>query len=190
MRRILRVLTALVAIAAFGLFSYWAYRFTLTPVDDPHGWAVGNTKPGHTLQFYLDKPSIREAVVAIGGNLALLAPMGVLLPLISRRLRGLFRITFLVALVSTGIEVVQGNLISGRTFDVDDIILNVAGAVIAYLVLGRGVGRWIHPPKRRGRVRAAAPPVPRARSGAKKASPARAKRSSRASGAGARDAPR
>src|SRR5262245_39205890 len=106
----MRGLTALVALTAFGLFAYWAYRFTLTPVADPNGWAVGNTHPGHTLRFYLDRPSVKDAVLNIGGNLALLAPMGVLLPLISRRLRGLIRLTLLAALGSAGIEVIQGTL--------------------------------------------------------------------------------
>ncbi|MEO5877395.1 MAG: VanZ family protein [Streptosporangiaceae bacterium] len=146
--RLLRALLVLVALGALGVFAYWAYLFTLRPVSDPNGWAVGNTEPGHTLKFYLDRPNIKEAVKAIGGNLALLAPLGILLPMVFPRLRGVVRLTFLVALISLGIEVVQGVVISGRTFDVDDIILNTLGAAIAYLLLGRRVSKFVHGAKR------------------------------------------
>jgi hypothetical protein len=146
--RLLRALVILCGLAALGVFAYWAYLFTLRPVSDPNGWAVGNTEPGHTLKFYLDRPSIKEAAIAIGGNLALLAPLGILLPVVFKRLRGLIRLTLLVALISLGIETVQGSLISGRTFDVDDIILNTIGAALAYLLVGRWGARLVHGAKR------------------------------------------
>jgi len=138
----------LCGLAALVVFAYWAYLFTLRPVNDPNGWAVGNTEPGHTLKFYLDRPSVKEAAKAIGGNLALLAPLGVLLPVIFKGLRGLIRLTLLVALISLAIETVQGTLVSGRTFDVDDIILNTIGAALAYLLVGRWVARLVHGAKR------------------------------------------
>lgn len=147
-RRLARVVVVLCGLAALGVFGYWACVFTLTPVPDPRGWAVGNTEPGRTLRFYLDRPSVKEAAIAIGGNLLLLAPLGVLLPMLSSRLRGPLRLTIIAALVSLGIETLQGLVISGRTFDVDDIILNAAGVLLAYLVLGRRVGRLVHGPKR------------------------------------------
>jgi glycopeptide antibiotics resistance protein len=138
-----RGLVVLLALTALCVFGYWAYRFTLVPVPDPHGWAVGNSQPGHTLRFYLDRPSVKEAALQIGGNLALLAPLGVLLPLMSTRLRGLVRLTVITALVSLAIETTQGTLIAGRAFDVDDIILNTAGVALAYLVLGRRISLFI-----------------------------------------------
>ena len=96
-------------------------------------------------------PSKTTTTVQIGGNLALLAPLGVLLPLMSIRLRGLVRLTVITALVSLVIETTQGTLIAGRAFDVDDIILNTAGAALAYLVLGRRISLLI-----RGRTRSPA----------------------------------
>ncbi|MEO3784621.1 VanZ family protein [Actinocorallia sp. B10E7] len=147
-RRLIRVAALLTALAAMAVFAYWACVFTLTPVPDPRGWAVGNTEPGRTLRFYLDRPSVKEAAIAIGGNLLLLAPMGVLLPMASRRMRGPLRLTVLAALVSLGIETVQGLAVSGRTFDIDDIILNSAGVLLAYLFAGRRVARLVHGPKR------------------------------------------
>src|SRR5581483_10269202 len=118
--------------------------FTLAPVNDPHHWAIGNTRPGHTLRFYLDRPSIKEAIIQIGGNLVLLAPLGVLLPLITPKLRGVIRLTVVIAIISSAIEAAQGTVISGRSFDVDDIILNTLGGLLAYLIIGRRLGRLLH----------------------------------------------
>jgi glycopeptide antibiotics resistance protein len=142
----LRVAAILIALGALGVFSVWAYRLTLTPVHD-HGQAIGNTQPGRTLRFYLDRPSIKEAVQQIGGNLALLAPLGVLLPVVFTRLRGPLRLALVCGLISLTIETLQGNLITGRAFDSDDVILNTGGVVLAYLLIGRRLSRLIRGPK-------------------------------------------
>ncbi|MFC0040004.1 VanZ family protein [Actinomadura rayongensis] len=139
--RALRVVAVLIALAGLAAFSYAAYRLTLTPVAD-HGQAGGNTDPGHSLRFYWDRP-FKDAALQIGGNLLLLAPLGVLAPVASVRLRGPLRLVFLGALVSFVIECTQGLAVTGRAFDVDDIILNTAGVLLAYLVLGRRLSRTL-----------------------------------------------
>jgi glycopeptide antibiotics resistance protein len=83
-------------------------------------------------------------VLEIGGNIALLMPLGVLLPVLSNRFRGPLRIFVVVGLVSLCIETVQGTMIAGRAFDADDVILNTLGAVLAHLLVGRMVSRWAH----------------------------------------------
>ena len=81
------------------------------------------------------------AFLQIGGNLALLAPLGVLLPLVWTTLRGPIRLALLTGMFSLAIETIQGLLVMGRAFDIDDVILNVAGVVIAYLLLGRRLSK-------------------------------------------------
>lgn len=137
-----RTLAVLAAVVALGLFSYGAYRLTLTPVHDG-GQATGNTHPGRTLRFYLDRPSVREALIQIGGNLVLLAPLGILLPVVFTRLRGVVRVTVAAALISLVIETSQGVIIAGRAFDADDVILNTAGVLLAYLLAGRRIVRLV-----------------------------------------------
>jgi hypothetical protein len=39
------------------------------------------------------------------------------------------------------VELVQGAIVAGRAFDVDDVILNTTGALIGYVLLGRRLGR-------------------------------------------------
>jgi glycopeptide antibiotics resistance protein len=138
---VLRVFGVLVALGALGVFSYWAARLTLSPVQD-NGQAGGNLDPGHSLRFYFDRPA-GEAARQLGGNLALLAPLGVLLPVVSTRLRGPLRLALVGAMASLAIETVQGAAVLGRAFDIDDVILNTAGVVLAYLLVGRRVSRLV-----------------------------------------------
>jgi hypothetical protein len=131
--RVLGIGLALIALAGF---SYWAAILTFTPVDDA-GQAVGNTDVGRSLRFYLDRPSVKQAITQVGGNLVLLAPLGVLLPIAFARVRGVLRMAAVAGLVSLAVELTQGTLIRGRAFDIDDVILNTAGVVLAYLLAGR-----------------------------------------------------
>ena len=135
----LRAVVVLIALGLLGVFCYFAFRLTLTPVHD-NGQAGGNTDPGRSLRFYLDRP-IKEAFLQVGGNLVLLAPLGVLLPLVWTTLRGPIRLALVTGILSLAIETIQGLLVMGRAFDVDDVILNVAGVVLAYLFLGRRLSR-------------------------------------------------
>ncbi|WP_338070945.1 VanZ family protein [Actinomadura bangladeshensis] len=135
----LRAVVVLIALGLLGVFFYFAFKLTLTPVHD-NGQAGGNTDPGRSLRFYLDRPT-KEAFLQIGGNLALLAPLGVLLPLVWTTLRGPIRLALLTGMFSLAIETIQGLLVMGRAFDVDDVFLNVAGVVIAYLLLGRRLSK-------------------------------------------------
>ncbi|MFC5746426.1 VanZ family protein [Actinomadura rugatobispora] len=141
---LLRVLAVAVALAALAAFFYFCFRLTLSPVAD-NGQAGGNTDPGRSLRFYFDQP-VRDALPQVGGNLLLLAPLGVLLPLLSARFRGPVRLGVLAVLLSLAIETVQGLAVLGRAFDVDDVILNALGVVLAYALLGRALARKIMGP--------------------------------------------
>lgn len=138
---VLRAVVVAIALGALGVFFYFAFKLTLTPVQD-HGQAGGNTDPGRSLRFYLQRPT-KDALLQIGGNLALLAPLGVLLPIVWTSLRGPIRLTLLAGVLSLVIETIQGTLVMGRAFDVDDVILNATGVVIAYLFLGRRLSKLL-----------------------------------------------
>lgn len=76
--------------------------------------------------------------VLIGGNLALLMPLGILLPLINKKIK-LVWITLISMGVAFSIEALQllNNILLGsplRTVEIDDFILNSAGCIIAYLI--------------------------------------------------------
>ncbi len=71
-------------------------------------------------------------------------PFGVLAPVVAPRTRGFLRILVLTAVVMLLVEVAQGALVTGRAFDIDDVILNTAGALLGYLLLGRRMSRAVH----------------------------------------------
>ena len=72
------------------------------------------------------------------GNVALFVPLGFLLPLLGSRYRSLAMTAAVGLVASLGIELVQLALLlalsARRSVDVDDVILNVTGACLGYLL--------------------------------------------------------
>ncbi|WP_372482021.1 VanZ family protein [Streptomyces fuscigenes] len=143
-RTALRVLMFVVAFAALVAFSVLLAELTLTPSPASEGIAGSNLQPGHSLRQYAEDYTFLGACKQVGGNLLIGAPFGILLPvLVPRRLR-MVRVVVLTALVMVLVELAQGALVEGRAFDVDDVILNTSGAIIAYALIGRFIGRKYH----------------------------------------------
>jgi VanZ family protein len=136
---LIRGLWILLGLAGVVVFALVISRLTLRPEPGAGKYVHDNTHPGQTL-----RPSVKAALMQIGGNFVLLMPLGVLLPVLSSRFRGPLRILLAVGFVSLCIETVQGTMITGRAFDADDVILNTIGAVVAYVLIGRSLGRWSH----------------------------------------------
>lgn len=143
-----RLLAMLVAFAAMVAFAVALARLTLEPSPASTALIHDNLHPGRSLRAYLDQPELRDAFKQIGGNLLLGVPFGVLLPVVFPKTRGILRVLALTAAVMLLVELVQGALITGRSFDIDDVILNTTGALVGYLLLGRRLGRAVHPRKR------------------------------------------
>lgn len=144
----LRAVAMLIGFAAMVAFAVALAHLTLEPSPASTALIHNNLHPGRSLKAYLDQPELRDAVKQIGGNILLGIPFGVLLPVIFPRTRGILRVLLLTAAVMLLVELVQGALITGRSFDIGDVILNTSGALIGYLLLGRRLGRAVHPRKR------------------------------------------
>ncbi|MER5891320.1 VanZ family protein [Streptomyces sp. NPDC001941] len=145
----LRFLAVLLGFAAMVGFAWVLARITLVPSPASESLTHNNVHPGESLRLYFNQPGFRDTVRQVGGNLLLGVPFGVLLPVLAPKTRGLIRVPLLSAVVMFLVELVQGTMITGRAFDIDDVILNTAGALLGYLLLGRRLGRAVHPPKRR-----------------------------------------
>jgi glycopeptide antibiotics resistance protein len=142
----------LCAFAFMVAFAVVLARLTLEPSPSSVDLTHTNMHPGRSLRAYLDQPELRDAVKQIGGNLLLGIPFGVLVPVLAPRTRGILRILLLTAVVMLMVEFAQGALITGRAFDIDDVILNTAGALIGYLLLGRRLSRAVHARKPKQKV--------------------------------------
>ncbi|MEV7155358.1 VanZ family protein [Streptomyces misionensis] len=144
--RILAMLCAFVFMVAFAVV---LARITLEPSPASVSLAHSNLHPGRSIKAYLDQPELRDAAKQIGGNILLGVPFGVLVPVLAPGARGIWRVLLLTATVMLLVEMAQGALVTGRAFDVDDVILNTTGALVGYLLMGRRLGR-VHDRRERG----------------------------------------
>ncbi|MFE2438102.1 VanZ family protein [Streptomyces sp. NPDC059409] len=140
----LRLLATACAFVFMVAFAVVLARLTLHPSPASEALAHTNLHPGRSLRAYLDQPALRDAVKQIGGNILLGVPFGVLVPVVAPRTRGVLRVLLLTAVVMLLVEFAQGALVTGRAFDIDDVILNTGGALIGYLLLGRRMSRTVH----------------------------------------------
>ncbi|MFE9172972.1 VanZ family protein [Streptomyces kebangsaanensis] len=145
----LRLLAMLCAFVFMVAFAVVLAKLTLEPSPASASIAHTNLRPGRSLRAYLEAPGLREMVKQIGGNLLLGVPFGVLVPVVAPGARGVLRVVLLTAMVMLLVEFAQGALITGRAFDVDDVILNTSGALVGYLLLGRRMSRAVHARKPR-----------------------------------------
>lgn len=92
-----------------------------TVTDFIKGYLNGNVGP-------------RGIAINIFGNLAATAPFGFFIPFLSKKKIGVLRLVFTVFVTVLAVEVLQVLLMTG-SFDVDDLILNVSGALMAFGIL-------------------------------------------------------
>lgn len=94
----------------------------------------GNYVPLKTILIYLSgEPSWNIAIRNIGGNIIPFIPLGLFIPLIHKRLSKfgyVFVIAFILSLMLEAMQI----LFQVGVFDIDDLILNVLGAIIGYTV--------------------------------------------------------
>ncbi|MFE1377491.1 VanZ family protein [Streptomyces sp. NPDC058740] len=143
--RFVRALVALTALAGMVAFAVVLARLTLEASPASASLTHSNLTPGRSIEAYLSRPAFRDTVKQLGGNVLLGVPFGILLPLLSRRARGFLRVALLTAATMLLVELVQGALVTGRAFDIDDVLLNTTGALIGYVTVGRRLGRAVHP---------------------------------------------
>lgn len=143
-RALLRALAVALAFVGLVLFSAVLARLTLAPSHASEALVTTNLRPGASLRQYAEDYTFLAACKQIGGNLLLGMPFGLLLPVLVPRSLRLLRVVTLTVVVMVLVELAQGAIVTGRAFDVDDVILNTTGALIGYFLLGRRIGRAVH----------------------------------------------
>ena len=114
---------------------FWFYIKTGYPTGDSLGLFSGSFNFVPSLYKYLIKSElsigtwVRDMLI---GNMLMFIPMGILLPLVFKKTnkKNIFIISILITL---SIEILQP--IIGRSFDIDDIIMNFIGIIIGYLIV-------------------------------------------------------
>lgn len=77
-------------------------------------------------------PHLNAGAINIIGNIVVFVPLGILIPLVSLRVRSFKAAAILGAITSLSIEVLQFLFAEGRRMDIDDLILNTLGAIIGW----------------------------------------------------------
>lgn len=142
-KRIWYILLAVYAVA----MGYLLFGRTEAPAGIPYADQLImrlNLVPFRTLAHQLhlltefDRPwLIHHSVVNLLGNVVLFIPLGIFLPKVWERLYGLWSVLLTTAGIIITVEAIQVLTLLGRC-DIDDLILNLAGAAIGY-----GVYKWI-----------------------------------------------
>ena len=132
-------------LAAF-LLALWLIGglvLTLQPAHPLPGQVVDdNLVPFHTLAIYWRNLGSEFWMRNLFGNLFLLLPLGLLGPIALPALDRWWLIALVALLYSVAIELIQ-RVVPARSADIDDVIVNVAGALLGYLafVIIRGAVR-------------------------------------------------
>lgn len=71
-----------------------------------------------------------QMVEQLAMNVAMLIPMGLLLPAACRRMRAWWKTATVIALFMLAVETIQYFI--GRSADIDDLIMNTAGGIMGY----------------------------------------------------------
>lgn len=79
---------------------------------------------------------VRTAVINLAGNVIMFIPIGVFLPVLFLKERRWWKVLLITLGAIIVIELTQMLTLLG-TCDVDDVTLNVLGAMLGYLLLGR-----------------------------------------------------
>ncbi len=91
---------------------------------------------GNYMNLYINNSINRSIIVEnIFGNLLLFAPLGILLPCIFRRVRKFRNFFVIIICIIVGSEIMQMYTRWGSC-DIDDIILNLVGAIVFYGLWG------------------------------------------------------
>jgi glycopeptide antibiotics resistance protein len=105
---------------------------TLQPAHPLPGQVVeDNLVPFHTLSVYLANLGSWFWMRNLLGNLLLLLPLGLLGPIALPALDRWWRIALVALLFSVAIELIQ-LAVPDRSADVDDVVVNLAGALLGY----------------------------------------------------------
>lgn len=104
-------------------------------LDRAWGGAV-NLEPFYTIRRFLihyRRTGSLSSLSNLLGNVLVLMPLGVLLPVLCRPMRHAWLFLPLAAVIAVGVEVLQWRTGLGVA-DVDDSILNFCGAAISYMI--------------------------------------------------------
>lgn len=157
MKKMLRIITKIMVWISCGLYLLALY-YLLFIAYERENWggisridyAIKNIKlvPFETIGAYVRvicRKGIKESSVPVTnllGNFILLMPFGVYLPLFFKKLKKWKGYIITIILLIFGIEATQFLLMRG-IFDIDDFMLNFAGAMFGFWIFRLPLFQWV-----------------------------------------------
>jgi len=92
-----------------------------------------HTKERINLHPFLMFKQFQIGSTQVVGNLVMLLPLGIYIPLLFSKFSGFLKVFIICLLVSISIELMQ-LITSVRSTDIDDVILNTSGAIVGYVL--------------------------------------------------------
>lgn len=126
-----------VAVVLYALYAQQLYQYLLEPVVHFRSETRPvNFVPFKTIYGYLTDPGtpLGHRAYELAGNLLVFAPIALLLALSLRRFE-IWPILLVSLGLSLTVETLQYALATWRSADIDDVICNVSGAAIAYVLI-------------------------------------------------------
>ena len=96
----------------------------LIPFKDLYGYIINILEA--------DKEMKHIAELNVLGNILMFIPLGLLLPMVYEKAKKTYMVILISSIFSLCIEITQ--LFLNRCFDVDDLILNIVGSAIGYII--------------------------------------------------------
>ncbi len=112
---------------------FWSESYGRTDVQNTYRYNLIPFKEIMRFYTYRELVGFEAFMLNLFGNVLAFIPYGVMVPIVSRKNRKLFRVFVMTFLLSLMIECVQ-LICKVGTFDVDDLILNTLGGIIGYFV--------------------------------------------------------
>ena len=119
----------IVAVLYITMFA-WNYGASLGP-DGPGGRHYNLIPFRSIYRIGVFSPDVIDPIKILIGNVLLFVPFGFFVPYLLKKLRSLWKVIVISVLFSLSIELYQFSF-TFRVADVDDLILNTAGAIIGY----------------------------------------------------------
>jgi glycopeptide antibiotics resistance protein len=142
----------------FAVYIVSLLSITLFPIYIIWGEVVGKFRPAINMIPFVDIITdfprtqfslafkIKFLIKNLMGNLVLLLPFGLFLPILWNMARSFWTTVVMGVLLSSSIEILQYVLAyfgyGGRAADIDDLILNTLGVVIGYFIFEKGLARF------------------------------------------------
>jgi len=121
----------------FLVYTLVVFSYTFFPINIPLfriDFHNANLIPFDQTIRYLRQLSEPTAIRNLAGNLFLLMPLGIFLPVLFLRMQNFWRVSAIGLLITLIIETFQMFLLV-RVFDIDDIILNAFGVMVGYAAI-------------------------------------------------------